>query len=335
MKVLHFVHTYGEKNGISLHVKNLAKAMPKGIKTQVIAGSGAGLPLFSSLRLPAIEFARALGADFDVMHIHGYGNFYSFFGAAVSLLKGRPLVWTVHGYPRIKGARRLFYYVYRYLMAPFIFWRASAIISVSDDVVALLGKETSKEMLVLPNGVDFELFAPSSQYTEGKFACYVGRLDPDKGAGRLMECEALPLLFIGPDEDGERERLQKKAASLGRKAEFIEVPYEKMPSAYERCRYVVLPSKYEGFPLTLLESVAMGRPFISNDVGQVKAVMGRLGLPAAKFLLTGDIGKKIEALEKENLAKEIESAREKLAAYSWERVAGKTAKVYRDVIGRG
>jgi len=332
MRVLQFVHTFGEKNGISQHVASLARAMPDGVSVQVIAGSGKGLPLFSSLRFPVLELWRALRADFDVMHIHGYGNFYSFFGALVSIVKGKPLVWTVHGYPRIHGARRAMYYVYRYLMAPFIFFRASRIISVSDDVVQLLRKETKKEILVLPNGVDLALFSPRAPYTEAKCACFVGRLDPDKGAERLMECKTLPLLFIGPDEDGERERLQKKAEKMGRKSEFLEVPYEKMPAAYERCRYVVLPSKYEGFPLTLLEAVAMERPFVSTDVGQVRATMKQLGLDDGTFILEGDVGAKLSELDKKDLKGQMKKARERLEAFSWQSVAAKVAAVYRQAL---
>ncbi len=332
MLVLQFVHTHGEKNGISQHVASLEKAMPGGIGVQVIAGGGNGLPLFSSLRIPTVEILQALRADFDVIHIHGYGNFYSFFGALVSLLKGKPLVWTVHGYPRIRGARRAMYYAYRYLMAPFIFWRASRIISVSDDVVQLLRKETRKEIVVLPNGVDLKLFSPRTHYTSAKCACFVGRLDPDKGAERLMECGTMPLLFIGSDEDGERTRLMKRAAALGRKAEFLEVPYRKMPSAYERCRYVVLPSKYEGFPLTLLESVAMGRPFISTDVGQVRPTMQKLGLDEGLFILHGDVGGKLAGLDKKDLKPQMKKARERLAAYSWKSIAKKTAAIYQEAL---
>ncbi len=328
MKVLQFVHTYGEKNGISLHVQNLVAAMPRGVECSVIAGSGAVLPLFSSLRFPFIELWRALCADFDVLHIHGYGNFYSFFGALVSLVRNKPLVWTVHGYPRIRGVRRIMYFVYRYLMAPLIFWRASRIISVSEDTTALLARETGKRIVCLPNGVDLALFKPRTPYTAAKCACFVGRLDPDKGAARLLECNSLPLLFIGPDEDGERERLRKKAAASGRKTEFLEVAYEKMPSAYGRCRYVVLPSKYEGFPLTLLEAVAMERPFVSTDVGQVKSTMQQLGLSTGRFILDGNVGKRLLSLEKQDLLKQMKAARKKLAAYSWESVAKKTAGIY-------
>ena len=328
MQVLYFVHTYGERNGIANHVLSLTRALPSGVKAQVIGGKGASLPLFSSLRFPVGEFFSALRADFDIMHVHGYGNFYSFFGALISLLRRKPLVWTIHGYPRLSGARRLFYYVYRYLMAPFIFWRARRIISVSGDILPLLKKETKKPIAVLPNGIDLSFFKPSSSYKQASCACYVGRLDPDKGVQRMMECSSLPLLFIGPNEGSTRAKLEAQARQMGRQAEFAECEFSKMPSQYGRCRYVILPSKYEGFPLTLLEAVAMERPFLSNDVGEVKATLSALFEKPERYLLRGNIQEKISELEKSDLQPELREARKRAAKYSWESVAQKTAAIY-------
>jgi len=328
MDVLYFVHTYGERNGIANHVLSLTRALPSGVMARVIGGKGASLPLFSSLRFPIGEFFSALAEDFDIMHVHGYGNFYSFFGAIISMLRKKPLVWTIHGYPRISGVRRLFYYVYCYLMAPFIFWRASRIISVSSDILPLLAKETRKPITVLPNGVDLDFFKPNSSYRQAQCACYVGRLDSDKGVSRMLECSSLPLLFIGPDEGGTRAKLEAKARQMGRRVEFVECGFEKMPSQYERCRYVVLPSKYEGFPLTLLESVAMGRPFISNDVGEVKSTLSALFEKPECYLLSGSVQEKISALEKSDLQPELREARKRAAKYSWVSVAQKTAEIY-------
>ncbi len=331
MQVLYFVHTYGERNGIANHVLSLTRALPSGVKAQVIGGKGASLPLFSSLRFPVGEFFSALRADFDIMHVHGYGNFYSFFGALISLLRRKPLVWTIHGYPRISGARRLFYYVYRYLMAPFIFWRASKIISVSSDILPLLKKETRKPIAVLPNGIDLSFFKPSSSYKQASCACYVGRLDPDKGVQRMMECSSLPLLFIGPNEGSTRAKLEAQARQMGRQAEFVECEFGKMPYQYERCRYVILPSKYEGFPLTLLESIAMERPFLSNDVGEVKATLSELFDKPGRYILSGSIQEKIGELEKSDLQPELREARKRAAKYSWESVAQKTAAIYSEL----
>lgn len=335
MKILYFVHTYGEKNGIAVHVGNLARSLPDGMDAKIISGKGRGIPLFSSLRMPVAEIFDALGSEFDVVHIHGYGNFFSFFGAIVAAIRKKPLVWTIHGYPKIHGMRRFFYYVYRHLMAPIIFAKASGIISVSSDILPLLAKETEKRILVLPNGIDLELFRAKKNYRSAKMACFVGRLDPDKGVRRMLEVSSLPLLFIGPDEDGTRAKLACEAKEAGRAAHFAEAGFEKMPGEYEKCRYVVLPSKYEGFPLTLLESVAMERPFISTDVGEVKATLSNLFEKPGKFLLDGSLQEKINELEKTDLGEELESARKNVAAYSWKSVAGKVALVYSEVARKG
>jgi len=337
MRILHFVHSYNEKNGISLHVASLVKNMPAGFEAQVIGGKGFSFPFFSALRFPVGEFFRALKAEFDAMHVHGYGNFYSFFGAIACALKGKPLVWTVHGYPRITGMRRAFYFVYRYLMAPFIFWMAKKIISVSKDVVPLLQKETKKEIFVVPNGVDLELFKPIGNYKDAKYGCYVGRLDADKGVDRMLECTQLPLLFVGPDEDGMREKLKREAAEKGIAASFEEAEYEKMPAEYAKCRYVVLPSKYEGFPLTMLEAIACERPFVCTDVGEVRKTMSALFENPDKYLLTGNIYAKIDALEiiGENEPRlidlELNEARKKLEKYSWKAVAQRVAREYAEL----
>lgn len=333
MKILHFVHTYNEKNGISLHVASLVANMQNGMQCSVIGGKGVSLPFFSSLRFPIGEMLQALRADFDVMHVHGYGNFYSFFGAIACILKGKPLVWTVHGYPRIGGMRRLFYYAYRYFMAPLIFLKAAKIISVSQDVVGLLEKETKKRMDVIPNGVDLSLFKPVGKYSQAKYACYVGRLDADKGVERMLECKSMPLLFIGPDEDGMKQKLRSQAALANVDAQFEQAEYAQMPQEYAKCKYVVLPSKYEGFPLTMLEAIACGRPFVCTDVGQVGKVMGELFENPQKYMLDGDLQAKIGELEGKNLESELAHAREKAQKYSWAQIAEKTAHVYRQAVG--
>jgi glycosyltransferase involved in cell wall biosynthesis len=332
MKVLYFVHTFGEQNGIANHVARLVENLPAEVKAEVVSGSGRGLPFFSSLRLPVAECLRALSSDFDIMHIHGYGNFYSFFGALACIVRRKPLVWTIHGYPRIRGMRRALYIVYRHFMAPFIFWKASRIISVSSDILPTLANETGNEIEVLPNGVDLERFKPKGSYRKAKCLGFVGRLDEDKGVERLLECRSLPLLFVGPDEDGGRKKLERAATSMGIEARFELVPYEKMPEEYEKCRYVALPSRYEGFPLTLLESVAMERPFVCTAVGENARVLSELFSKPEKYLLSGNLGEKIAELERQNLEAELSAARKKAATYSWKAVARKVAKIYWDAV---
>jgi glycosyltransferase involved in cell wall biosynthesis len=331
-KILYFIHTFGdgEKNGTAIHVKNLIKFLPNEYQSTVISGKGKSIPFFSALRIPTFEILRGLTTKCDIIHVHGYGNFFSFFGALLAIVKNVPLVWTLHGYPRISGKRKILYYVYKYFMAPLIIWKASKIISVSDDAAALLRKETNKEIMIMPNGVDLEMFVSKRHYKEASHACYIGRLDEDKKAERLFET-SLPLSFIGPNEDGVREKLTMLQSETMRNISFSEVEYHQMPVAYDHCRYVVLPSKYEGFPLTLLEAIAMGRPFICTDVGQVKKTFYELGLGEMFLLKDGEnIGAKIELLEKTvGIDEALATARILIAyKYSWRSVCDRLAVVY-------
>ncbi len=334
MKVLFFMHTFGEKNGIAMHAGQLIGHFPKDVKVRVMHGGGFQFPLFSSLKLPLGSFFKALSGDFDLVHIHGYGNFHSFFGAWVAILKGKPLVWTIHGYPQIRGMRRIFYYFYRYLMAPFIFLKAGKIITVSTNVITLLQKETRKEITFIPNGIDLERFSPKSGYKDAKYACYVGRLDPDKGVFRMLECKSLPVKFIGPDEDGTKSALAAEARKQGMEATFEEVSFDGMPAAYESCRYVALPSRYEGFPMSMLESIAMGRPFLCTDVGEVKATLSNLFDNPNDYIIEGNVEARISALEKTDLSQLLKSARAKLSQYSWDSIAKKTVEIYRQALGK-
>ena len=328
MRVLFFVHTFEEKNGIALHVQNIVKFMPKEIECAAISGGAFSIPFFSALKFPIKENWDALTTDFDVMHIHGYGNFFSFFGALIATIKRKPLVWTIHGYPRIGGARKLFYFVYRYFMAPIILWKADRIIAVSEEAKRILASETNKEIVVMPNGVNLDLFKPRQTYLKQKHACYVGRLDEDKGVMRMLDITSLPVLFIGPDEGNTKNKLKQEAERVGRTVTFEEVEPDKMPDAYEKCKYIILPSKYEGFPMTLLESVAMERPFVSTDVGEVKKTLSTLYDKPEKFIIKENLDEKIDELDLEDLEAELKKARKKAEAYSWKSITALLAKMY-------
>jgi len=329
MKILHFLHTYGETNGVSYYVQNMVSNMPRQVEHKVISAKGRSLPFFSSLKIPTVEFFEALGSDFDIIHVHAYGNFFSFFGAIVSCIRNKPLVWSIYGYPRLTGPRKLIYYAYRYLMAPLIFWRACAITSVSHDAIDILKKETGKAVEFIPSGIDLDFFKNKDSYRRQENVCFVGRLDPDKQVFRLLECKSFPLLFLGPDEDNTKKKLEAEAKKLGRNASFLEAQRSQVPSIYESCRYVVLPSKYEGFPLTMLESLAMERPFIATDAGEVKSVLSSIfGSSAGRFMLGADLEQTIQGLEKSDLTSQMTDARTRLADYSWKKISERIAKIY-------
>ena len=55
------------------------------------------------------------------------------------------------------------------------------------------------------------------------------------------------------------------------------ISQEDIPNFYNSINLYVCASKTEGTPLTVLESMAMGIPIISTDVGIVSEVLGQKG----------------------------------------------------------
>ena len=144
---------------------------------------------------------------------------------------------------------------------------------------------------VIPSGVDRNLFNPEAANRgklpflkellkdDFKIILAVGRIEPVKGFELAVETIALTaktekvrLLIAGGDGSS-----AKKVQSLIEKAEILGVSdylffaglvdHEQMPFYYRAASATIIPSFYESFGLTALESVACGTPFVASPVG--------------------------------------------------------------------
>ncbi|MCL6089178.1 MAG: glycosyltransferase family 4 protein [Candidatus Marsarchaeota archaeon] len=325
MKVLYFVHTaYPEANGIAIHLHYLQKNLAGMAETSLIQGRGIAIPGFSSMRVPLMEFFRGFAAPCDLVHVHGYSLFTAA-GAILARLRGKPFVWTVHGVPKFSDRRKWLLGLYNFL---FLGWlkSADAIISVSHDERVGGWEKAGRPINYLPNGVDTDLFKPASSYRQSRHAGYFGRLDKDKGVEELMQIKSFPLLLAGPDEG-----MLEKLKSMG-ELQYRQARHEDMPALYNQCRYVLLPSRYEGYPLTMLEALACERPFVARPVGEIPAVMQQLfGEKWKKYMIEGSelLESRLARLEKENLEQELKAARKAIEqTLSWKVVAGQTFGIY-------
>lgn len=118
---------------------------------------------------------------------------------------------------------------------------------------------------------------------EGIVLGAVGRLDPQKGFDVLLEALArLPgirLLLVG--DGGARADLIARAATLGvnRRVRFFGWS-EDVRAHLAGVDVLVLPSRSEGFPLTIVEGMLAGLPVVATRVGSVAeaVVDGETGL---------------------------------------------------------
>jgi glycosyltransferase involved in cell wall biosynthesis len=126
------------------------------------------------------------------------------------------------------------------------------------------------QLVYIPNYVDASLFRPG--FEPGDYVLYFGRLAPEKGIANLIRSAAkarvpLKIAGVGPEE----QALRKLAADLDSPAEFLGFQSgHALHDLVRGSRCVVLPSEwYENAPMSVLESMALGKPVIGARIGGI------------------------------------------------------------------
>lgn len=134
-----------------------------------------------------------------------------------------------------------------------------------------------KDIEVIPNGIDDVTFAPGDQLqaracldldSQGRYAAFVGRFEPGKGAQLALDAAiaaGYELLVVGPAAPASARHLGTMAPG-------------QLPDVYAAADCVILPSRYEACSMVVLEALACARPLITTRVGWmdtlVRAVPG-------------------------------------------------------------
>jgi glycosyltransferase involved in cell wall biosynthesis len=169
----------------------------------------------------------------------------------------------------------------RLLLMGFVLRRATRIRVVSERVKRSLGSHyrLSAPVSVLPIFIDVAAFKgarPPVELVE-RFAAFptkllvVSRLEQEKNVSLAITAfaESAPqgacLIIVG--EGTQRAVLERLAKKLGvGDRVFFEGQSDARPY-YALCDLLLVPSKYEGYGMTIVEALAAGKPVISTDVG--------------------------------------------------------------------
>lgn len=205
-----------------------------------------------------------------------------------------------------------------------------------DDVCERYGVDSEKVRVIHPAPA---LAEGSAEPPEGLYLLAVGDLRGKKNLPRLVEAfrllrdEGLPhrLLLAGLDS-GEGERI--RAAAGDAPVELLGyLPDDGLDAVMRGAELLVQPSLYEGFGLTVVEAMARGCPVACSRA----SALPETGGDAAVYfdpLDPADMAAAIRRVAEDEELRErmIEAGRARAAALTWEDVADRTVRVYRELV---
>lgn len=231
--------------------------------------------------------------------------------------------------------------------------RADRIIAVSEcsrrDILQELRvpDEQRHRVVVVPNGVAGEFFAvkrPPRSKEAPRVILYVGRHDPYKNLTGLVEifgevrkqCATDVRLRVIGTPDARYPEPQQRAHALGLMP-WIEwsgyVGGRALAEAYAAADVFVLPSRYEGFGLTVLEAMACGTPVVCSNRASLPEVAGDAAVLCDPDDVRGFAAAIVRVLTEERFADELVArGRARAAQFTWARAAEATLAVYRAAV---
>ena len=212
----------------------------------------------------------------------------------------------------------------------------------------------SEKIHVIPLGVA-SLFVPAESAIElksdlasmgvtGPYILYSGGLKPHKNVATLLRAfsqlrtRGSARLVISGENFWDQTELATLARDLGITESILNVPadQQRLLRLYQGATAVVVPSRYEGFGLPILEAMACGTPVIGARAASIPEVMGEGGLmfdPLRPEELTDRMEMMFDdgGLRLAQRAYGLQNA----ARFSWELCGARTMEVYRAVVGGG
>jgi glycosyltransferase involved in cell wall biosynthesis len=302
----------------------------------------------------AVTTASRLVGRSDVIHLFGM---YDLLGPAAALAAHRarvpylvepmgmfrPIVRSLHKkrlYHRLIGGR---------LVAG-----AAGVVATSqlerDDL--LRSGIRGRRIFVRPNGIDLDAFddLPGRGLLRARYGIapdaplilFLGRLTPVKRPGLVIDALVMQAdlsawaLFVGPDEDGMRGALERRAAERGvsERVVFTGPMYEQDKlKALVDADVLALPSMSENFGNVVLEALACGLPVVLSDrCGIAPEISGRAG-----YVIRPEAAPLAEALARvlgdPAMRGRVAKVGPAIARrYSWEKVAVNMQDIYETVV---
>lgn len=264
---------------------------------------------------------------YEVIHIHE--NILYFL---VPILRLRyKVVVTIHG---INGFK--FYdnkILWQIFKTPLL--TASAIIAVNKADQSKLSRYF-RNVFYIPNGVDVNLYAKTKSKVENKIS-FVGRIHEQKGVIYLLEAfsilskknPSLKLELIG-DVNQYAQSLMKLFPNKNILWRGYMGDRKQLAKTLKSARVIVLPSLWEGLPLTLFEALGTARPVVLSDIPAFRSIITSKEAIFAKAKNARDLADKVSQAIEDKAKSEIigKNGQKKARLYDWSEIASSLEKVY-------
>lgn len=252
------------------------------------------LPLNVSFTIALFRKRREICQLADLVHVHRMETALPFV-----IRKAKPVLLTVHGCSKFHAWTqtgplrwRLIKFLYD-IVEGFVFSRADRVILVSGEAHEYYSERHPRlrhKFVVIPNFIEMSEFRSierAAARTTYQLAAvdiavvYAGRLVREKRVDMLIEAFALLLkerpaarLFIaGEGPDNARLRQQVMNLHLNNVHFLGLLSKSEVQRLLAGADLLVLPSRFEGFPMVALEALACGVPVVASDVGGIREIL--------------------------------------------------------------
>lgn len=266
-----------------LYDKELLKTLDSSVvvicKNRVVGSNGKVFELLDICR-----FCRK--NKIDIVHCNAF-NTPELLGVTKFFCKNIRIVHTIHGVNQFRGISK-FRILYRNFVCDSIIAISE---SVKNDIIAAGIKK--EKISVVYNAINLEKFTRINTVRKKRLSGQivignVARIDyHNKGQDILIDAVSalkdyydINCLFAGGVDEkhkGELDELRERAekAVAGTKSEIIFMGnINDIPNFLEKIDIFVLPSRHEGFGISLVEAMKMNIPCIASDLNGPKEIIG-------------------------------------------------------------
>lgn len=277
--------TRSDLGGAQSVVINLANALAEKHEIIVVAGGGDGKMWQMLSSTVTTEFVPSLQRELspmkdiqtikvfrrlyykyhpDIIHLHS-----SKVGVLGRLVfPNEKIVYTVHGFDSIRIAYRKYLPLEKVLQR-----KCSTIVGVSEyDKANLLNEGITNHVEVVYNGITIPVRLKDNPFADlmtfkKKVLC-IARLSPPKNIDIFVQ-----LAFMLPDYafiwiGNQQDFLGKSPKNL-----YFMGSLPNAGAYNEYADLFILPSNYEGLPMTIIEAMAFGKPVVASNVGGISEIV--------------------------------------------------------------